>query len=135
MTDISALPDSQQFMVVGSVVVITSVWAVIKFLKPFIDHLAPKPAVATGSTDTVVISGAFADSRPINDLNVNIERMNGLMGRLSDSNERLCIALDAQSRASLSVADGARQKIESDLRVVSEMQMLAQALNRYGERK
>ncbi len=133
MTDISALPDSQQYMVVGTVVVITSVWAVIKFLKPFIDHLTPKPS-ATGSTDTVVISGAFADTKPIALLNANVERLNALMGRVADSNERLCLAIDAQGRASMSVAESARHKVESDHRLISELQMLAQAMNRHGER-
>lgn len=122
-------------MVVGAVIVITSAWAVINFLKPLISHFTPKGTVGTAATtDAVVISGAFADQKPMALLNTNIERMNGLIGRLSDSNERLCIALDAQSRASISVAEGARQKVESDHRLISELEMLAQALNRHGER-
>ncbi len=131
-SDLSGLPYLQQIMVVGTVIVVSSVWGVTKFLKPFLDNITPKTPART--TDSVVISGAFADSQPINALNVNIERMNGLMGRLSDSHERMCLALDAQSRASFAVAEGARQKVESDQRLISELQMLAQAMNRHGER-
>lgn len=73
MTDIGGLPDHMQLMVVGTVTIVASVWGVIKFIKPFIDHLTPKPTEKT--TDAVVISAALADSKTIAELNHSIERM------------------------------------------------------------
>lgn len=63
-----------QVMVAGSVVLIGSAWGVIKFIKPFIDHLTPKPK-ASETTDAVVISAALADSKSIRDLTVAIEQL------------------------------------------------------------
>lgn len=132
MEDIGGLPDHIQVVVVGVAVLLSTIWGVVKFINPYFDHLTKKPLAS--ETDAVVVSAAFADSKTMSLLSVNIERMNGLIGRLSDSNERLCIALDAQSRASISVAEGARQKIESDQRLISELHMLADAVNRARER-
>lgn len=130
------MPDNldalQQVIASMLVVVIGGSIAFVGFTKKWLDKLSPKDAPKP--SDAVVISGAFADARPMKLLNENVERMNGLIGRLSDSNERLCIALDAQSRASMLVAEGARQKVESDHRLISEIQMLTQAINRNGER-
>jgi hypothetical protein len=72
-TDIGALPDHMQLMVVGSVVVISSVWGVVKFLRPFIDNLSSKPSQHT--TDAVVISAALADGRLMHDLTSAVNRL------------------------------------------------------------
>lgn len=74
MTDFGGLPDHIQIMVAGSVMIIGSAWGVIKFIKPFIDHLTPKPK-ATESTDAVVISAALADGKSIRDLTHAIEQL------------------------------------------------------------
>lgn len=75
--DISSLPDHQQIVVVMLVLVVSGVWAVTKFLKPFIDSITPKPVSAPGTADAVVISGAFADSKPIKELTESVDRLNG----------------------------------------------------------
>lgn len=74
MQDIGGLPDHMQVMVVGAVIVVSSVWGVIKFIKPFIDHLAPKSQTSQ-STDAVVISAALADSKPVRELTESIDRL------------------------------------------------------------
>lgn len=79
-TDIGALPDHMQLMVVGSVVVISSVWGVVKFLRPFIDNLAPKNQTPK-TTDAVVISAALADGKLMHDLT-------GAVNRLCEAEER-----------------------------------------------
>lgn len=67
------LPDHIQLIVVVSVVIIASAWGVIKFLKPFVDHLSSKSPTAS-TTDAVVISAALADSKIISDLRASIDR-------------------------------------------------------------
>lgn len=74
MTDFGGLPDHMQVMVAGSVMVIASTWGVIKFIKPFIDHLTPKPK-ATETTDAVVISAALADGKTMRELTHAIEEL------------------------------------------------------------
>ena len=123
----------QQVIASMLVVIIGGSIAFVGFTKKWLDKLSP--AAEPKNNDAVVISGAFADTRPIKVLSESIERLNTLMGRVADSNERLCAAIDAQSRASMAVSEGARQKIESDMRLITELQMLAQAMNRQGERK
>lgn len=73
-TDIGALPDHMQLMVVGSVVVISSIWGVVKFLRPFIDNLTPKNH-SGHTTDAVVISAALADGRLMHDLTAAVNRL------------------------------------------------------------
>ena len=73
-TDFGGLPDHIQLMVVGTVIVVASSWGVIKFIKPFIDHLTPK--TTTTATDAVVVSAALADSRIMADLKVSVDRLN-----------------------------------------------------------
>ena len=63
-----------KLMVVGTVVVISSVWGVVKFLKPFIDSMAPKGGTPT-TTDAVVISAALADGKLMSDLRHSIDRL------------------------------------------------------------
>lgn len=71
--DFGGLPDHIQIMVVGIVITVGSLWGVIKFIKPFIDHLAPKQTEKT--TDAVVISAAFADTKNISELRNSIDRL------------------------------------------------------------
>lgn len=75
MEDFGGLPDHIQIMVSGAVVLVASAWGVIKFIKPFIDHLTPKPPPAQ-STDAVVISAALADSKHIAELKASIDKLN-----------------------------------------------------------
>lgn len=73
-SDIGDLPGHIQLAVVGSVVVISSVWGVLKFLRPFIDNLNPKNE-ASKTTDAVIISAALADSKLMSDLKHSIDRL------------------------------------------------------------
>lgn len=75
MTDFGGLPDHIQVMVAGTVVVVASSWGVIKFIKPLIDQLAPKPQTSPQTTDAVVLSASFADSKAMSDLTHSIDRM------------------------------------------------------------
>lgn len=73
-TDIGGLPEHMQLAVVGSVVVISSVWGVVKFLRPFIDNLTPRRQTGA-TTDTVVISAALADGKLMSDLTHSVDRL------------------------------------------------------------
>lgn len=75
MEKFDGLPDHMQLIVVVSVVIIASAWGVIKFIKPFVDHLASKNPTAS-STDAVVISAALADGRNISELRASIDKLN-----------------------------------------------------------
>lgn len=73
-TDIGGLPEHMKLMVVGTVIVVSSVWGVIKFLKPFIDNLAPKSQTPK-ETDAVVISAALADGKIMSNLTHSVDRL------------------------------------------------------------
>lgn len=75
MQDIGGLPDHMQLMVVGSVIVISSVWGVVKFIKPFIDNLAPKAKAQGQSTDAVIISAALADGKLMAELTRSVDML------------------------------------------------------------
>jgi hypothetical protein len=53
---------------------VASLWGVIKFIKPLIDHFTPKPPAAS-STDAVVVSASLADSKAIARLGDSIDKM------------------------------------------------------------
>ena len=93
MTDFGGLPDHIQIMVVGTVITVGSVWGVIKFIKPFIDHLTPKQSEKT--TDAVVISAALADSKNIADLKNSIEKLISVQAETNVINRMM---LDAMHR-------------------------------------
>ena len=80
-------------MVVGVVITVGSLWGVIKFIKPFIDHLAPKQSEKT--TDAVVISAALADSKNISELKISIEKLTSVQAESNVINRML---LDAMHR-------------------------------------
>lgn len=71
--DIGGLPDHMQLMVVGTVITVSSIWGVVKFLKPLIDNLTPKETAKT--TDAVVISAALADGKPIRELTESVDKL------------------------------------------------------------
>lgn len=66
------LPSHMKVIVTGTVVIVGSAWGLIKFIKPFIDNITPKPT--TTATDAVVISAALADGKVISELRASLDR-------------------------------------------------------------
>lgn len=72
--DFAGLPDHMQVIVAGTVMIVASTWGVIKFIKPFIDQLTPKPTTRT--TDAVVLSADIADGKALSMLRHSVDRLN-----------------------------------------------------------
>lgn len=92
-TDIGGLPEHMQLAVVGSVVVISSVWGVVKFLRPFIDNLSPKNQTPK-ETDTVVISAMFADRQTIKDFTESVDQLRECQRETNIINKMLLDAIN-----------------------------------------
>jgi hypothetical protein len=92
--DFGGLPDHMQIMVAGTVVVIASAYGVIKFIKPFIDHLTPKGPAAGQSTDTVVISAAFADRQTMKDFTESVDKLRECQAESNIINKMLLDAIN-----------------------------------------
>lgn len=90
--DFGSLPAHMQVMVTGTVVLVASTWGVIKFIKPFIDNIAPKNS-NTAHTDAVVISADISDSRPILLLKHSIEELKDTQERSNEIIEKNNILL------------------------------------------
>lgn len=77
-----------QMMVVGTVIVVASSWGVIKFIKPFVDQLVPKPQALPQNTNTVVLPAAFVDSKAMSDLQHSIDRLCESQDRANETCEK-----------------------------------------------
>ena len=91
MTDFGGLSDHQQIIVTGIIIIVGSLWGVLKFLKPFIDQLTPKNSDKT--SDAVVISAALADTKSIADLRNSIDRLITIQAESNTINRMLLEAI------------------------------------------
>jgi hypothetical protein len=131
--DFSSLAAEQKIIVVILTLVVGGGYTIIRFMRPLLDSVTAKPN--NTATDTVVISGAFADAAPVRQLTEQIKKMDESNDRVVAINERLCLALEAQSRASIAVAESANRKIESEMRLTAETRMLCEEMARHARRQ
>lgn len=85
------LPPYLQVIATMFIVVVTGAWAFLNYTKPFLDKLAKAPAKA-GSTDAVVVSGAFADGKPIRELEAQVKSLAAIMADVRDATRENTVA-------------------------------------------
>jgi hypothetical protein len=118
MPEFSDLPPTLQIAATMAIIIFGGGIAFFGYTKKWLDSIAPKER---SSTDAVVVSGAFADTKPIADL-THAVRM------LMEHVEQGAIIAEGHRRCLRDNTEEMARKIDSDARLGQKMDRLSDAL-------